>query len=101
MFKHSPVEKALWSQWNIPLTLIAPREKVQFYERFFYEVVIVMVKYIYKKIEYKRYNVIFFISFMHYIKRISKINVTVVIEEFEMVYIFLLLFSFFIIIVNW
>ena len=36
-------EKALWIQWNIPLWLIAPMEKTWFYERLFFEMVMVTV----------------------------------------------------------
>ena len=39
-----PMEKTLWPQLNIPSWFIAPIEKAWFYERLFFEVVIVMVK---------------------------------------------------------
>ena len=38
------MEKTLWSQWNIHLQFIAPMEKAWFYERLFYQVVIVKAK---------------------------------------------------------
>ena len=50
----APLEKALWTRWNIPSQFIAPMKKSWFYERLFFEV-IVMVKD--KKIRYKRYDV--------------------------------------------
>ena len=50
----APLEKALWTRWNIPSQFIAPMKKPWFYERLFFEV-IVMVKD--KKIRYKRYDV--------------------------------------------
>ena len=40
----APVEKAFWLQWNISSRFIAPIEKTWFYERLFFEVLIVMVK---------------------------------------------------------
>ena len=46
------MKKALWRQWNIPPCFIAPMEKGWFYERFIFEVVMVMVED--KKIQYKR-----------------------------------------------
>ena len=39
----APMEKA-WPQLNMPSWFIAPMEKAWFYERLFFEVVIVMVK---------------------------------------------------------
>ena len=50
-----PMEKALWSQWNIATWFIASVEKAWFYERLLFEVVIVMVKD--KKRQNKRNNV--------------------------------------------
>ena len=38
------MEKALWRQWNIPPWFIASMNKAWFYERFSFEVVMVMVK---------------------------------------------------------
>ena len=38
------MEKALWPQWSITPLFLAPREKAQFYEKLFFELVIVMVK---------------------------------------------------------
>ena len=35
---------ALWPRWDIPSWFIAPMEKAWFYERLFFEVVIVMIK---------------------------------------------------------
>ena len=51
----APMEKALWCQWNITPWFIVPMEKARFYERFFFEILMVVVKD--KKIRYKRYNV--------------------------------------------
>ena len=51
----APVEKILWPQLNIPSWFIFSMEKACFYERLFFEVVIIMVKD--KKIQYKRNNV--------------------------------------------
>ena len=49
------MEKAwIRSQWNILSWFIAPMEKAWFYDRLFFKVVIVMVKY---KKHHKRYNV--------------------------------------------
>ena len=47
------METELWCQWNIYRWLIAPMEKVLFYEGFFFEVVMVMLK----EKNQKRYNV--------------------------------------------
>ena len=38
------MEKPLWPQWNLLSWFIAPMEKVLFYERLFFEVVIDIVK---------------------------------------------------------
>ena len=63
LFKHSPTGKGLiydpngggtMTPMEYNLMFIAPIEKAWFYEKLFFEVVIVMVKD--KKIEYKRYN---------------------------------------------
>ena len=62
---------------------MATVEKAWFYERFFFEVVIVMVK---DTMSIK-------ISFIHCMKG-TKVMLPIVFEEFEMVYNFLLLFSF-------
>ena len=40
----APMEKTLWSQWNLPSWSIAPMEKAWLCERLFFEVVIIMVK---------------------------------------------------------
>ena len=40
----APMEKGLWWQWNIPSWFIAPMKKTWFYKRFFFEVVMFMVK---------------------------------------------------------
>ena len=86
----APLEKALWPRWNIPSQFIDPMKKSWFYERLFFEV-IVMVKD--KKIRYKRQMSIK-ISFKHYMKW-TKVMLPVVFEEFGMVYIFFsLLFAF-------
>ena len=43
--EYSPrVEKALWPQWNIASSFIAPMEKAWFHERLYCKGVIVMVK---------------------------------------------------------
>ena len=66
-----PVEKAFWLQWNISCRLIPLMEKAWFYERLFFEEVIVMVK------EYCIKDTMSIkISFMHYIKWTSKTSVT-------------------------
>ena len=77
-------------QWNIPSWFIAPMEKTSFYERLSFEVVTVMIKD--EKIQYKRYNVNQ--NYFYALREVDKSNIPVVFEEFEMVYIFLLLFSF-------
>ena len=41
--EYNSTEKALWTQWNIPLWFIAPMEKAWFYERLFFEMVMVTV----------------------------------------------------------
>ena len=65
-------------------------EKTSFYERLSFEVVTVMIKD--EKIQYKRYNVNQ--NYFYALREVDKSNIPVVFEEFEMVYIFLLLFSF-------
>ena len=65
-------------------------EKASFYERLSFEVVTVMIKD--EKIQYKRYNVNQ--NYFYALREVDKSNIPVVFEEFEMVYIFLLLFSF-------
>ena len=42
--EYSPNGKGIWRQWNIPLWFVAPMEKSCFYERLFFEEVMVMVK---------------------------------------------------------
>ena len=83
------MEKTLWSQWSISWWFIAPREKEWFYERLFFEVVTVIVKD--KKCSIK-HKISIKISY-DYIKW-TKLMLPVVLEEFQMVYIFVLLFSF-------
>ena len=75
------MEKPLWPQWNLLSWFIAPMEKVLFYERLFFEVVIDIVKDI--KIQYKRYRV-HKISFIHYMKRTREI-LPLVFKKFELV----------------
>ena len=73
-------------------------EKAWFYERFLFEVVMVMVKD--KKIQYKTRN-LNKISFMHYMK-LTRVMSQVVFEEFELVHVFFPIFFFFFnIIQNW
>ena len=85
------MEKALWLQWNIPSWFIALMEKAWFSERFFFEVVIVMVN-----VKQKKYSIrgkmSIKISFMHYIK-CTRVNVTSTFWGSWNGYIFLLLFS--------
>ena len=68
-------------------------EKAWFYEILFFQVAIAMVK-DKKKMHYKRYNVIK-ISFIHYRNYITwtRVNIPVVFEEFDLVYVFWLLVS--------
>ena len=65
-------------------------EKTSFYERLSFEVVTVMIKD--EKIQYKRYNVNQ--NYFYALREVDKSNIPAVFEEFEMVSIFLLLFSF-------
>ena len=65
-------------------------EKAWFYERLFSEVVMVMLK---DKKKYIKDKISIKISFMHYMKR-TRVMLPAVFEEFKVVYIFLLLFSF-------
>ena len=70
-------------------SFIVPVEMVWFCERFFFEVVIAMVKD--KRIQYRRYNVNK--NQFYALHEVDQSNDTVF-EEFDIVYIFLLLFSF-------
>ena len=71
---------------------IAPMEKPWFYERLFFKEIIGMVK------DEKKYGtkdrMSIKISFMHYMKW-TRVMLPLFFEEFEVVYIFLLLFSFY------
>ena len=51
----APMEKALWPQLNIPSKFIVSMEKAWFYEKFFFEVITIMVKD--TKIQQNRNNV--------------------------------------------
>ena len=77
----TPMEKALWPQWNTPSWFIAPMEKAWFYERLFFEVVIVMMK---DKKYNMKYTVSIKISFMHYMKW-TRVMLPAIFEEFEIV----------------
>ena len=66
-------------------------EKAWSYERMCFEVITVMVKD--KKMQYKKYTISIKISFMYYMKW-KRVMFLVIFEEFQIVYIFLLLFSF-------
>ena len=83
MFKHSPngLWYGLWPQWNTPSWFIAPMEKAWFYERLFFEVVIVMMK---DKKYNMKYTVSIKISFMHYMKW-TRVMSPAIFEEFEIV----------------
>ena len=83
------METELWCQWNIYRWLIAPMEKAWFYEGFFFEVVMVMLKD--KNIIKDTMSIQ--ISFMYYMKWI-KVLLLVVFVKFELVCILLLFFSF-------
>ena len=65
------MEKTFWHQWNICPSLIAPMEKAWFYERFFFKMVIVMLKDKKKNIIKDTMSVK--ISFMDYMKWIRVI----------------------------
>ena len=64
-----PMEKALWSRWNMSSWFTAPLEKAWFYERLFFEEVIVKIK-------------------IYALYEVHKSNLPVAFEEFEVVYIF-------------
>ena len=88
--KYSPNEKDIMASMEYTLTVRAPVEKTLFFERLFFEVVIIIVKY--KKIQHKRYNVNKN-CFMPYMKR-ARIMLPVAFEEFEMAYLLFVLISF-------
>ena len=57
------MEKVLWPKWSITPLFQAPMEKARFYEKFFFELVMVMVK------EYNiKDKMSIKITLMHYIK---------------------------------
>ena len=87
----TPMEKALWPKWSISWWFIAPMEKAWFYERLFLELVTVIVKD--KKMQYKRYTIS--IKINHDYTKWTRVMLPVVFQEFQMVHIFLLLFSFY------
>ena len=84
---YDPMDKELWLQWNIPSYFIAPVEKAWFYE------IIVMAE------DKKRCTIkdtmSIKTSFMHYRNYITwtKVKSAIAFEEFDMVYLFCLLFS--------
>ena len=87
-------KKELWPQWNIPSWFIAPVVKAWIYEILFYQVVIVMVK------DKNRCTIkgttsikIFFMHYRNYITW-TRVKLPVFFEEFNMVYIFWILFTF-------
>ena len=94
MVKHSPngiitpLEKALWPQWRITPLFLAPMEKARFYEKLFFELVIVMVR------DKKKYSIKdkmpIKISFMHYMKW-TRVMLPVVFEKLKVVYIFFII----------
>ena len=84
----APMDKKLRPQWNIPSYFIASMEKASFYE------ITVMVND--KKRCLIKDPMSIKISFMHYRNYITwtRVKWTVAFEEFDMVYLFWLLFSF-------
>ena len=84
---YDPMDKELWLQWNIPSYFIAPVEKAWFYE------IIVMAE------DKKRCTIkdtmSIKTSFMHYRNYITwtRVKAAVAFEEFDIVYLFWLLFS--------
>ena len=84
---YGPMDKEIWLQWNIPSYFIAPVEKARFYE------IIVMAK------DKKRCPIKDTMSiktnFMHYRNYITwtRVKSAVAFEEFDMIYLFWLLFS--------
>ena len=90
----APMDKKRWPQWNIPSQFMNPMEKVSFYEILFFQMVIVMVK------DKKRCTIkdkmsikISFIRYRNYITW-TRVKLPVVFEEFDLVYVFWLRFSF-------
>ena len=77
--EYSTNKKALWPQWNISPWFIVAIGKTWFYERLFFEVVIIMVKD--KKYSAKD-TMSIKISFMHYMKW-ARVMFPVVFEKFE------------------
>ena len=88
---HWVINLALLLRINICSWFRAPMEKAWFYERMCFEVITVMVKV--KKMQYKEYTISMKISFMYYMKW-TRVMFLVIFEEFQIAYIFLLLFSF-------
>ena len=77
----APMEKALRHQRNMSSWFMAPMEKAWFYERLF------------KKIQHKRYHANQ--NQFYAMHEVDKSNITVVFKEFDVAYIFFLLFSFY------
>ena len=84
---YGPMDKELWLQWNIPSYFIAPVEKAWFYE------IIVMEKD--KKRCPIKDTMSIKTSFMNYRNYITwtRVKSAVTFEEFDMVYLFWMLFS--------
>ena len=84
---YDPMDKELWLQWNIPSYFIAPVEKAWFYE------IIVMAKD--KERCPIKDTMSIKTSFMNYRNYITwtRVKSAVAFEEFDMVYLFWILFS--------